>query len=447
MFVLSAFADEISPDPREQIAVLKSCGVRHIEFRSIHKTNVLALSDEQIQEFKKLLDGEGFGLSAIGSPVGKIAIDAPFEPHLDKLKRAIELCGVFGTPNIRVFSYYPPGNDPNFDPRTGPRIGTRSCAECGRRPNWRRRSGVVLFHENEHRIYGDSPDRVADILGHGATSPSLRAAYDAANYVFCGFDPVEGWEKTKAYTAHFHIKDWKQGGHAAGHEYGVLAGDRRRQHRAQHSRRGGDGLQRLRHDGAAPARRRADRRRHRPGSRSPARSRRSAPSSATAVRRKVRPSAMLTVHLRINDAATGQPTPVRLCVTGPDGGSFPPLGRAGEFPTGRNEDVGGHIKIASERWYYIDGACEIPLPAGVLLRISATKGPEYRPVDQTITLGPGQISLRLAIERWTDSRADGWVSVDTRCHFLTPHAALIGGGGGGRGHREPARATFLDTRT
>ena len=107
MFTLSAFADEISPDPREQVAVLKKCRVRFIEFRSIHKTNVLALSDEQIREFKKLLDGEGIGLSAIGSPIGKIAIDAPFEPHLDKLKRAIELCGVFGTRGIRVNAVAP----------------------------------------------------------------------------------------------------------------------------------------------------------------------------------------------------------------------------------------------------------------------------------------------------------------------------------------------------
>ena len=80
MFVLSAFADEIGPDPREQIAVLKSCRVRHIEFRSIHGTNVLALTDAQLQDFKKLLDGEGFKLSAIGSPVGKYPIDQPFEP-------------------------------------------------------------------------------------------------------------------------------------------------------------------------------------------------------------------------------------------------------------------------------------------------------------------------------------------------------------------------------
>jgi sugar phosphate isomerase/epimerase len=223
MFTLSAFADEISPDPREQITVLKKCRVRHIEFRSIHKTNVLALSDEQIREFKQMLDDEGFKLSAIGSPIGKIAVDAPFEPHLDKFKRAIELCGVFGTPNIRIFSYYPPGNDQNFDPKNWPMHRHEVLRRMKIKAEMAAESGIVLFHENEHRIYGDSPVRVADILGT-INSPALRGAYDAANYVYGSFDPVEGWEKTKNYTVHFHIKDWKTGGHAAGHDYGVIAG-------------------------------------------------------------------------------------------------------------------------------------------------------------------------------------------------------------------------------
>src|SRR5437868_8608083 len=175
MFVLSAFADEISADPREQVAVLKTCNVRHIEFRSIHKTNVLALSDEQIREFKKLLDGEGFKLSAIGSPVGKVAIDSPFEPHLDKFKRAVELCGVFGTPNIRVFSYYPPGNDPNFDRQNWPRYRDEVIRRMRAKAEIAARNKVVLFHENEHRIYGDSPDRVADLLGTDRKSTRLNS--------------------------------------------------------------------------------------------------------------------------------------------------------------------------------------------------------------------------------------------------------------------------------
>jgi sugar phosphate isomerase/epimerase len=223
MFVLSAFADEISPDPREQVAVLKASRVRFIEFRSIYKTNVLALTDDQIREFKRLLDGEGIGLSAIGSPIGKYPIDQEFQPHLDKFKRAVELCGVFGTKGIRVFSYYPPGNDPNFDVANWPKYRGEIMNRMRAKAELAAKSGVVLFHENEHRIYGDSPDRVADLLTT-VNHPALRAAYDAANYAYGNFDPIDGWEKTKAYTAHFHIKDWKKGGHAAGHEYGVIAG-------------------------------------------------------------------------------------------------------------------------------------------------------------------------------------------------------------------------------
>lgn len=209
MFTLSAFADEISPDPREQIAVLKGCGVFHIEFRSIHKTNVLALTDEQIREFKKLLDGEGMKLSAIGSPIGKVAVDAPFEPHLDKFKRAMGLCGVFGTPNIRVFSYYPPADVP-FDGNWAPyrdEVIRRMCVKA----ELAQKAGLKLFHENEHKIYGDSPERVADLMTT-VNNPALRSAYDAANWVFCGYDPVQGWELTKQYVEHFHIKDWKGSG-------------------------------------------------------------------------------------------------------------------------------------------------------------------------------------------------------------------------------------------
>src|SRR5262245_30722473 len=208
MFTLSAFADEISPDPQQQIDVLKQCGIRHIELRSILKTNVLDLTDLQVSELKSLLDKNGFRLSAIGSPVGKIKIDEPFTPHLQRFRRAIELCKVFGTPNIRIFSYY--------------------LTDGGDWDDWRRevldrmwekvklakQAGVRLLHENEHRIYGDSPERVQDLMEtvlEQVDGPHLGAVYDPANYVFCGYDPWEGWQRTKQWTVHFHIKDWVHG--------------------------------------------------------------------------------------------------------------------------------------------------------------------------------------------------------------------------------------------
>ncbi len=213
MFTLSAFADEISPDPQEQIDVLTRCGVKHIEFRSILKTNVLDLTDAQIADFKSLLDRNGFRLSAIGSPIGKIKIDQPFEPHLKRFERAIELCKVFGTPNIRVFSYYKPDGT-TWEPWRGEVLSRMS--EKVRRAE---KAGVRLLHENEHNIYGDDPKRVVDLL-QSISSPSLRGVYDAANYVFCGYDPWQGWQMTKMWTSHFHIKDWK-----AGETHGSLAGE------------------------------------------------------------------------------------------------------------------------------------------------------------------------------------------------------------------------------
>ena len=82
MFTLSAFADEIGPDPQQQIDVLLSCGIQHIELRSIHGTNVLLLTEQQIDQFQSLLDRHGMKLSAIGSPIGKTHIDEPFDAQL-----------------------------------------------------------------------------------------------------------------------------------------------------------------------------------------------------------------------------------------------------------------------------------------------------------------------------------------------------------------------------
>ncbi len=208
MFTLSAFADEISADPQVQIEILQQCGIKHIEFRSILLTNVLDLTDLQITEFKSLLGKHGFKLSAIGSPIGKIKIDQPFEPHKKRFLRALELCKVFGTSNIRIFSYYK--------------------AELGDWDNWRRevldrtwdicrlaeKAGVRLLHENEHDIYGDDPERVKDLMktvGEQVDKRYFAAIYDPANYVVGGYDPWKAWQMTKQWTVHLHIKDWVRG--------------------------------------------------------------------------------------------------------------------------------------------------------------------------------------------------------------------------------------------
>ena len=54
-WTLSGFGDEIGPEPEVQFAVLQALGARHVEMRGAWGTNVVDLSDEQVETFAGLL--------------------------------------------------------------------------------------------------------------------------------------------------------------------------------------------------------------------------------------------------------------------------------------------------------------------------------------------------------------------------------------------------------
>lgn len=201
MIRLSAFADEISREPLEQLDVLESHGIRHIEFRSIFGTNVLDLSDAQHAEFRDLLRSRGFALSAIGSPVGKIKVNEPFGPHIARIDRALMLANFYDAPRVRVFSYYIPNGD---DPTAHRAEVIARMGELARRAE---SQGVTLFLENEKGIYGDTAPRVLDIL-ESVGSPALGHAFDPANYLEVGQPIDEAWTMLRPRVNHFHVKDY-----------------------------------------------------------------------------------------------------------------------------------------------------------------------------------------------------------------------------------------------
>jgi 3-dehydroshikimate dehydratase len=201
MISLSAFADEISQDPVEQLDVLSQHGIKHIEFRAIHGKNVLDLDDDQHAAFRDLLRSRGFGLSAIGSPIGKIRITESFDEHLERFEIALQLAHFYQAPRIRIFSFYiPPGDDP----------ATHRGEVMSRMAELARRAavgGITLFLENEKGIYGDTAQRVADVL-ETVQSPSLVHAFDPANYVEIQQPIEEAWSLLGRYVKHFHVKDY-----------------------------------------------------------------------------------------------------------------------------------------------------------------------------------------------------------------------------------------------
>jgi hypothetical protein len=139
-----------------------------------------------------------------------------------------------------------------------------------------------------------------------------------------------------------------------------------------------------------------------------------------------KPAILRTVHVRVNDAVSGQPTPVRLRLSDPAGNYYAPFGRLADFLTARGEDVGGNLLWDGKQYAYIDGTCEVRLPAGPLL-VEVRKGPEFETLRSEINLGAGQMALRLAMTRRHDLRAAGWYAGDIRAHYLSPHGALLEG--------------------
>jgi hypothetical protein len=133
-----------------------------------------------------------------------------------------------------------------------------------------------------------------------------------------------------------------------------------------------------------------------------------------------------TVHVRVNDAQSGQPTPVRIRFADAQGNYLAPFGRLTEFATGVSENVGGNLRLGNSSCCVIDGTCEIALPPGPVT-IEVSKGFEYRLLRQEINLTPGKLAVRLNLERWLNLRAEGWCAGDGRAHFLAPAAALLEG--------------------
>jgi sugar phosphate isomerase/epimerase len=207
MVKFSAFADEVTDDFSAQVRFLVSHRINHIEIRSLNNKNILDLTKAELDEAKALLNAHGIAVSAIGSPIGKIRLNEPFQPHLDKFRHAADLADFFGAPFIRVFSYYAPEGEviDRFRDQVLERMSVKAEMLKG--------SNIVLVHENESHIYGHSAENCADIA-RSVNSPNLKLVYDPANFVW-GANIVDNmercWPLVEPYVVHVHIKDWKLG--------------------------------------------------------------------------------------------------------------------------------------------------------------------------------------------------------------------------------------------
>jgi sugar phosphate isomerase/epimerase len=199
VWTLTGFADEISPELEEQLESLSQESMGYMELRSEWNTNVLDLSDNELEGVKSSTAQRDIRISSIGSPIGKVPVMDPFGPHLKRFRPALYAADVTGAPYVRIFSFFiPEGEEPEqYREEVVDRLGIMA----GEAED----SGVTLLHENEN--YGDIPSRCLDIFA-GVGSPALRAAWDAANFVQCGVSPYKvGYASLRPFIEYVHVKD------------------------------------------------------------------------------------------------------------------------------------------------------------------------------------------------------------------------------------------------
>ena len=198
-----AFADEADPSFEGQIDALLRNDLHGLEIRNVDGKNIGDISCGEARELRRRLDEVGLITWSIGSPIGKIHIETDdFEAHKETFKRQLEIAHILGAENLRMFSFYmPKDKDPAiYKNEVIDRLGVLTNLAIG--------SGVLLCHENEQGIYGDTAARCLEIL---EAVPLLRAVFDPANFVQCGQDTIEAWNMLKSYVKYMHIMDVKHG--------------------------------------------------------------------------------------------------------------------------------------------------------------------------------------------------------------------------------------------
>lgn len=199
-WIISAFADEHSSDLAGQIAALQKFDISHIELRFLDGKNVADLTAEEAMQTKKTLDDGGIRVSAIGSPLGKINLADDFDAHLEKTRSVLETANILDTDKIRMFSFY------LHEGKSRQECRGEVIDKLGAMIDLADTFGVTLCHENEGKLYGESPEQCLDLME--TFGGRLGCVFDMGNYTYYGYEPwPECYHALKSYITYFHVKD------------------------------------------------------------------------------------------------------------------------------------------------------------------------------------------------------------------------------------------------
>ncbi|MBQ3021992.1 MAG: sugar phosphate isomerase/epimerase [Clostridia bacterium] len=200
MIKLSGFADEISSEVKVQFEVFNKLGISYFEPRGINGKNISLLNDEEIEDLKCMMAKYNIKVSSIGSPVGKMKISDDFSEHFEMYKHVVKIAKELGTKYIRMFSFYNDGGEWTQDEVAEVKVRLKKLIDYAKEQD------VVLLHENEKDIYGESVKRVLSLMQE-LSCDNFKAVFDPANFVQVQENTVEALKTLRPYVEYFHIKD------------------------------------------------------------------------------------------------------------------------------------------------------------------------------------------------------------------------------------------------
>ncbi len=203
-YKISGFSDEAASNIISQFETIKKLGIGFFEPRNINGKNISSLSKEETAELLAIMKKYNVSASSIGSPIGKIKLEDDFEAHFDLFKNTVRIAKDLGCKYIRIFSFFLP-EDEDYDAYTD-----TVTEKLMRMVKYAEEQGVVLLHENESGIYGNSARRCKTLF-EKIQSPNFRAVFDFSNFIACSQETMEAYEMLKPYIEYIHVKDHVNG--------------------------------------------------------------------------------------------------------------------------------------------------------------------------------------------------------------------------------------------
>jgi L-ribulose-5-phosphate 3-epimerase len=127
-------------------------------------------------------------------------MNADYDQHYELFKHTIAIASSLETRYIRLFSFFMEEEAVSANEAT-------IISRLKEMSAYAKKSDIILLHENEKDIYGDTPERCLHLV-KSINSPNFRLIFDPANFVQCGVTTYpDAFIMLSEYVDYMHIKD------------------------------------------------------------------------------------------------------------------------------------------------------------------------------------------------------------------------------------------------